>query len=252
MPPDAGAAYVLGAPPGLFTARVMVSVAPTAFPLLSFSSTVMNDPALPPALMTGVGAAPKASSDAFALAFPLVSAKVATTPKLELDEAAAWATDSPRVLTGVAVLAKTPPPEITTVPVTAPAVAGGTVVFKVQLAPLANTVPQLSASLYSPLARISRSVIACAVLLLSVAMCAVEVTLLGCTPKSITGGVRINPAGPPSPASETVCEPPPALSVIVSVPVRWPSAVGTNLTVSVQVAPTATAEPQLPDSEKSP
>jgi hypothetical protein len=92
MPPNAAAVYVLAVPLGLVTVRVMVSVAPTMFPLLSFSNTVMDDPPLPPAATIGVGAAPKANCEA-AVPLPLVSARVATTPTVEVELAAlgvAW------------------------------------------------------------------------------------------------------------------------------------------------------------------
>ena len=47
----------------------------------------------------------------------------------------------------------------------------------------------------------------------------------------------------PKPLNATVCGLPVALSVILSVPLRWPSAVGENVTVIWQLAPPARLEP---------
>jgi len=55
------------------------------------------------------------------------------------------------------------------------------------------------------------------------------------TEKSLVGAVL------PVPVNDTECGLPGALSVIVIVPVRFPTAVGANFTVIVQLAPAATA-----------
>jgi hypothetical protein len=56
----------------------------------------------------------------------------------------------------------------------------------------------------------------------------------------------------PPPLRDTVCGELPALSVIVTVPVRVPAAVGVKVTEIVQLAPAATPVPQLCVSAKSP
>jgi len=247
-----------------WNSRLGQSVALTGFQLPSSSCTVTEDPAFPPAVKVEAGAVPKASCAAVAFSFPFVEAWTATTPTLApgLETAsplANWArttsgsrTRSIWVFNGWSLNGLAPEEEMLIVPVMAPAVCGVTVIFRVQLVALASVVPQLSVSLNSPLAVITRLSMDCPVLLVSVAVCAADVPPLACTPKFSTGGESVSPAGLPSPCSETDCVPPPALSVMVSVPVRWPSAVGTNWTVSVHVAPTAIAEPQLSLSVKSP
>ncbi len=75
--------------------------------------------------------------------------------------------------------------------------------------------------------------------------------------------VKVSPVGVrdavgepvPVPLSETVCVAPvtlPALSVMVSVPLRAPEAAGVKPTVMVQVEPATSVAPQLLVSEKSP
>ena len=56
----------------------------------------------------------------------------------------------------------------------------------------------------------------------------------------------------PVPVSDTVCGDPLALSVMVSVPVRDPPAVGVKVTEIVQFAPAAMLDPQFCVSAKSP
>ena len=56
----------------------------------------------------------------------------------------------------------------------------------------------------------------------------------------------------PVPVNETVWGDPPALSVIVKVPVRVPPAVGVNVTEMVQLAATARLDPQVLVWAKSP
>jgi hypothetical protein len=56
----------------------------------------------------------------------------------------------------------------------------------------------------------------------------------------------------PTPVKATVCGEPLALSVIVSVPVRAPTAVGVKVTETMQLAPAATLAPQVLVCAKSP
>ena len=56
----------------------------------------------------------------------------------------------------------------------------------------------------------------------------------------------------PVPVKPTVCGLLGALSAIESVPVRWPAAVGVNVTAIVQLAPAATELPQALVCAKSP
>jgi hypothetical protein len=56
----------------------------------------------------------------------------------------------------------------------------------------------------------------------------------------------------PVPVSVTVCGLPSALSVMVTAPVLSPPAVGLKVTLSPQLAPAATLEPQLLVWEESP
>jgi hypothetical protein len=63
----------------------------------------------------------------------------------------------------------------------------------------------------------------------------------------------VNVKSHPVPVSGTVCGLPPALSVIVRVPARAPSAVGANVTLMMQFAPPARLAPQgLLETAKSP
>ena len=64
------------------------------------------------------------------------------------------------------------------------------------------------------------------------------------------GGAKVKSC--PVPIRLTVCGLPAALSVIVMVPVRFPPAVGLNVTAMAQFAPAATLDPQVLVSAKSP
>ena len=67
----------------------------------------------------------------------------------------------------------------------------------------------------------------------------------------VAGAVSVK--SQPLPVNGTVCGLPPALSVIVSVPARAPSAVGANVTLMMQFAPAAKLAPQgLLEIAKSP
>ena len=66
-------------------------------------------------------------------------------------------------------------------------------------------------------------------------------------------GVRLAVGTAPVPDSTTVCVAPVCeSSLIVSVPARGPVAVGVKTTVTWQLLPAASVEPQLFDCEKSP
>ena len=66
--------------------------------------------------------------------------------------------------------------------------------------------------------------------------------------KELRVGMRLRPV----PLRLTVCGLLLALSVSLSVPVRFPVAVGVKVTLIVQLAPAATEPPQVLVSEKSP
>src|SRR6267143_1582181 len=61
---------------------------------------------------------------------------------------------------------------------------------------------------------------------------------------TVTVPGAVNVKSQPVPVNGTVCGLPPALSVIVSVPVRAPNAVGANVTLILQFAPAAKVAPQ--------
>lgn len=71
----------------------------------------------------------------------------------------------------------------------------------------------------------------------------------GTLPKLKVLGERAAAAGgavdEPVPDRLALCEPPPALSVTVSVPLRVPVAAGVNMTLAWQFAPAASVAPQL-------
>ena len=89
----------------------------------------------------------------------LVNARTATAPNPTLEPLLAV---SSRARAGSA-LGVTKFPETLTTPVMAPVVAGVTVMCRMQLAPLASVVPQLSVSANSPLAAAAKAVIVCPV-----------------------------------------------------------------------------------------
>ena len=64
-------------------------------------------------------------------------------------------------------------------------------------------------------------------------------------PKERLEGDTVSVAYAPVPLNETVCEPPEALSVMVSVAARVPEAAGVKLTEIVQLAPPAKLLPQV-------
>jgi len=137
-------------------------------------------------------------------------------------------------------------------PVREPLAVGVKVTLTVQLELAATLVPQLLVCAKSPLAVMLETLAAavpvfdtmtgCDALLLP-STCAEKVSVLVDT--AMTGAV-------PVPVSETLCGLFEALSVIVSVPVREPLAVGVNVTLTVQLELAATLAPQLLVCAKSP
>src|SRR5437773_1296040 len=73
-----------------------------------------------------------------------------------------------------------------------------------------------------------------------------------CLPKDRLVGFKVAMGPTPVPVRLTCCGLPPALSVILKLAERLPLAVGVNVTVNVQLAPTATDVPQLSVCPKSP
>jgi len=93
----------------------------------------------------------------------------------------------------------------------------------------------------SPVAVMALMVSGLVPLLVSVTDCAaaagVPTTVL---PKLRLEGASVTPGAVAAPVSAITCVPPLALSLIVTVPVRVPAAVGTKLTATVQLPPAAT------------
>ena len=137
-------------------------------------------------------------------------------------------------------------------PVRVPVAAGVKVTFTMQLVPTARLVPQLLVCAKSPLAvmlemlaaavPVFETVTGCDALLLP-STCAGKASAL--LDRPITGAV-------PVPVRETVWGLFEALSVMVSVPLRDPLAVGVNVTFTVQLELAATLEAQLLVCAKSP
>jgi len=122
----------------------------------------------------------------------------------------------------------------------------------VQLVLTARLVPQLLVCVKSPLA-----------VMLEILAAAVPVfdTVTGCEalllPSTCAAKVRplvetVMTGAVPVPVSETLCGLFEALSVMVSVPVREPLAVGVKVTLTVQLELAATLAPQLLVCAKSP
>ena len=140
------------------------------------------------------------------------------------------------------------------VPVRIPEAVGVNVTLMVQLAPAATELPQVSVSAKSPLAEILVIVKVAEPVLLSVTVCAALVVPTVWLAKVIEVAERLAVVvgAVPVPVRLTVCGLPEALSVMLKVPVRIPEAVGVNVTLMVQLAPTATELPQVSVSVKSP
>jgi hypothetical protein len=125
----------------------------------------------------------------------IADADIATTPTVEEDvsELSTALSAAARGRDTAFVTEMLVPEEIVTVPVIAPVLAGVTVIFNLHDAPLLSEDPQLSVSVNSPLGVIARLVSAWPVSLVNVAICELDCMPTVCTPKLITGGVRVNP-----------------------------------------------------------
>lgn len=138
-------------------------------------------------------------------------------------------------------------------PVLLPAAVGVNVTLMAQLAPAAKLVPQVLSCAKSPVDTMLAMVKALEPVLLNVTVCGALVV-----PKDWLEKVRLvtdkltTGTGRPSPASKTVCGLFAALSVMVTVPYRLPSAVGVKVTDIVQAIPGATLDPQVLSWAKSP
>ena len=129
-----------------------------------------------------------------------------------------------------------------------PVAVGVNVTLMVQFAPAATDVPQVLLCAYCVLAAMLVMLSAVLPMLLSVTVCGPLVVPDAWLPKLTLFEDRLT-TGPaaavPVPVKLTVCGLPAALSVMVIVPVRVPVAVGVNVTLIVQLAPTATKPPQV-------
>ena len=143
---------------------------------------------------------------------------------------------------------------IVSVPERAPAAVGVKVIEIVQLAPIARLLPQVLISEKSPETAIAPSVSAAVPELVRITVCTALVVPIVCDGKVRLVGesVAVGVAAKPVPLSVTVWGEPVALSVIASVPVRLPAAVGVNFTEIEQFAPAATDIPQVLVYAKSP
>ncbi len=141
---------------------------------------------------------------------------------------------------------------IVSLPVRFPPAAGVNVMLMVQLAPAATLLPQVLVWPKSPLAAMLLMLSTPFPVLLRVTLCAALVAPVSCAANGSVAVERLTTGPVAVPASATVCGLPLALSVMVRVPVRAPSAVGLNVTVIVQLAPAATLAPQVFAWLKSP
>ena len=139
---------------------------------------------------------------------------------------------------------------IVSVPVRLPAAVGVKITEIAQPVPAATLVPQVFVWAKSPDVAIDEMVSPAVPELVSVTVCGAlavpsvceaNVRLLG---ESITAGDVITGTAP-VPLNVTVWGDPLALSVIVSIPVRAPTAVGVKVTEIVHLAPAATLIPQV-------
>jgi hypothetical protein len=130
------------------------------------------------------------------------------------------------------------------VPILLPVADGLNATLMLHLLSAGTLVPQVLVSAKSPAA--TMLVIASAVLKLldNVINWVVLVVPAGWLPKLRLLGESVT-VGVPVPNKVTVCELPAPLSVTVIAPVRVPAAVGVNVTLIVQLPPTATKLPQV-------
>jgi hypothetical protein len=130
------------------------------------------------------------------------------------------------------------------VPILLPVAEGLNATLMLHVPPAGTLVPQVLVSSKSPAA--AMPVIATVVLklLVNVTNWAVLVVPAGWLLKLKLLGESIT-VGLPVPSKGTVCGLPAALSMTAIAPLRVPVAVGVNVTLMVQVAPTATKLPQV-------
>ncbi len=133
-------------------------------------------------------------------------------------------------------------------PVLRPFLVGLKVVLIVQFPPTATELPQVLLWLKSPLATMPVVLKGAVPVLLSITGRGTLLVPTGCLPKSRLVGDRLTVgagAPVPVPVRLTVCGLSLALSLMVIAPVRVPVAVGVKVTLILQLAPAATALPQV-------
>ena len=131
------------------------------------------------------------------------------------------------------------------VPVRLPVVVGVKVTLIVQLEPAATELPQVLVWAKSPEGLMRSGVRAPLAVLVRVMVCGELVVDTVCAGKLKAVAERLTPGATPVPLSATVWGLLPAKSVIVSVPVWVPDAVGRKLTLIVQLDRAATVGKQL-------
>src|SRR6185312_11102868 len=137
-----------------------------------------------------------------------------------------------------------------TVPVRVPVAVGVKVTPRLQLLPAGTTV-QLPLVAKSPVAAMPLMCRSEVPVLRTVTVWPVLVVPTTCPPNTREVGVTSTPGAVPLPVSETNCGDPGALSLICSEPVRLPTAVGENVTLTVHV-PLAATDGQFAEAAKSP
>src|ERR1700722_9258969 len=142
--------------------------------------------------------------------------------------------------------------EIEMVPVRVPAAVGTNLTVIVQTDPEFSEVPQVFVCVKSPLDTMLVRLSVAAPVLVRFTLFDELVVLICCEVKVRLVAERLTVVLPPVvpvPVRVTRCGLPPALSVIVIVPVWVPVAVGVNVTLIVQFAPAVTEVPQVLVSE---
>ncbi len=139
-----------------------------------------------------------------------------------------------------------------TVPVLVPVAVGLKVTLRVQLALAATLEPQVLVWEKLPLTLMLVIVRLAFPVFLSVTLCALLLVPTFCAGKVKEVGERLTTGAVPVPVRLMVWVVGLALSVMVTAPVRVPTAVGLKVTLKVQLPPTTTLEPQVLVWEKSP
>jgi hypothetical protein len=137
-----------------------------------------------------------------------------------------------------------------------PEAVGRNVMLKVQLAPAARVEPQVVVRVKSPefvpVIEVLLMVMLAPPLLVKVTVWLLLVVFTCWLPKAIEVGDKLATGAIPVPVKATVCGLPEALSVTDSDALREPVAVGLNVIENVQLAPTASVDPQVVVRVKSP